>query len=204
MGAGTGCFALLASENGFQVTGLEPAKASLELARKKPNAHLVNWIHGTAPTLALTLPSPCADLAVMTGNVAQVFLSDQHWEENLKAIRKALKADGHLVFEVRDPSQKSWKEWTKERTFLRTDIPGCGIVESWCEVLEMKNQLLTFRWTYKFETDGEVIRSDSTLRFREKNEIESSLKKSGFMVREVRGAPDRPDKEFVFIAGLAT
>jgi hypothetical protein len=45
-----------------------------------------------------------------------------------------------------------------------------------------------------------VLTSDSTLRFRERAEILESLRLAGFRLRELRGAPDRPGLEFVFIA----
>jgi hypothetical protein len=45
-----------------------------------------------------------------------------------------------------------------------------------------------------------VITSDSTLRFRSRVEVERSLESAGFVVDEVRDAPDRPGREFVFIA----
>jgi hypothetical protein len=41
---------------------------------------------------------------------------------------------------------------------------------------------------------------DSTLRFRERDEVESSLVEQGYVVEEVRGAPDRPGQELVFFA----
>jgi hypothetical protein len=39
------------------------------------------------------------------------------------------------------------------------------------------------------------------LRFRDRETTEVSLSRSGFEVHEVRDAPDRPAKEFVFVAG---
>lgn len=59
---------------------------------------------------------------------------------------------------------------------------------------------MTFRWTYVFAADGQVLTSDSTLRFRERQEVEADLAAEGFEVVEVRDAPDRPGKEFVFVA----
>ncbi len=143
-----------------------------------------------------------ADLAVMTGNVAQVFVTDHAWEETLTATRRVLAPNGHLVFEVRDPAQKAWLDWTREKTYERINVPGLGSVEGWCEVTNVTNDLVSFRWTYAFESDGQVLTSDSTLRFRERDAIELSLEKTGFVVKEVRDAPDRPGKEFVFIASL--
>ena len=59
---------------------------------------------------------------------------------------------------------------------------------------------MSFRWTYIFESDGEKITSDSTLRFRGRKAIEASLIKTGFNILDVRDAPDRPGKEFIFFA----
>jgi hypothetical protein len=49
-----------------------------------------------------------------------------------------------------------------------------------------------------------VIRSDSTLVFRHRDEVESSLLARGYRVLDVREAPDRPGREFVFIAERTT
>jgi hypothetical protein len=51
-----------------------------------------------------------------------------------------------------------------------------------------------------FEKDGAVLTSDSTLRFRGRDEVARSLLAAGFAVTEVRDAPDRPGREFVFVA----
>jgi hypothetical protein len=45
-----------------------------------------------------------------------------------------------------------------------------------------------------------VLTSDSTLRFRERAEVEAELDAQGFVVDDVRDAPDRPGKELVFVA----
>jgi hypothetical protein len=61
---------------------------------------------------------------------------------------------------------------------------------------------VTFRWTFVFP-DGEVLISDSTLRFRGREEIEVTLVAHGYVVEDVREAPDRPGREFVFVARRA-
>ncbi|MEU7916838.1 hypothetical protein [Microbispora bryophytorum] len=60
------------------------------------------------------------------------------------------------------------------------------------------------RQTYTFLADGAVVTSDSTLRFRDRDEVETSLVANGYRVLEVRDAPDRPGREFVFVAQRAT
>ena len=86
VGCGTGTLACLLARRGLEVTAADPALASLEVARRKPGADRVRWLHADAASL----PPLQVDLAVMTGNVAQVFVSDQEWAAALGAIRQAL------------------------------------------------------------------------------------------------------------------
>lgn len=196
IGCGTGSFATILAERGFEVTGVDPAQASIAIAQRKPFADMVRWVSGDISKISTN----SADMAVMTGNVAQVFLTDEEWENTLQHTRSALNITGHLVFEVRDPAQKAWIGWNKEQTHKQLEIPEIGKVESWCEITEVSHPFISFRWTYVFASDQQVITSDSTLRFREKAEIEQSLVKNGYIVKDIRDAPDRPGKEFVFVA----
>ena len=196
IGCGTGSLAVMLAKSGFDVTGVDPAEASLVLARAKPGAERVSWLHGTAEDLSELE----ADLALMTGNVAQVFLQNSQFEATLRAAHRSLRRGGHLVFEVRDPARRAWERWTPEHTRDRVESATGGAVESWCEVTDVSLPFVSFRWTYRFEADGSTDYSDSTLRFRERAEVDAALAKSGFAVREVRDAPDRPGLEFVFVA----
>ena len=196
IGCGTGAFACLLAARGFEVTGVDPALASLEIARAKPFADRVTWIRGTAADV----PANNADLAVMTGNVAQVFLDDRDWLAALRGAYNALRPGGYLVFEVRDPAARAWERWTPAITRQRREIPLIGAVEAWTEVTNVSLPIVSFRHTYRFESDGAILTSDSTLRFRDRTEIEANLRSAGFTVREVCDAPDRPNLEFVFIA----
>jgi hypothetical protein len=85
-------------------------------------------------------------------------------------------------------------------TYGEHDVPGAGTVTDWLEVTQVSVDLVTFRWTVRFAADGTELTSDSTLRFRSREEIAESLRAAGFDVDEVRGAPDRPGREFVFVA----
>lgn len=174
---------------------VDPAEASLTIAKAKGGAGKVRWIHGDATTL----PPLSADLAVMTGNVAQVFLTDDEWEQTLRGIGAALRPGGHLAFETRRPEYRAWQEWAADTAPVTLDIPGSGIVEQQREVTQVSLPFVSFRYIYRFD-DGAVITSDSTLRFRSREEVESSLAVHGYRVVEVRDAPDRPGREFVFIA----
>lgn len=196
IGCGTGTFACLLAQRGIEVTGVDPAAASLDVARGKPAAEQVHWIHGDAATV----PPLQVDLVTMTGNVAQVFLTDEEWATTLRAARAALRPGGRLVFEIRDPDQQAWREWDREHSYKRVQIRGVGAVQAWVEVTDVGGELVSFRWTFIFEQDGAILTSDSTLRFRHRSEIACSLLAEGFNVDEVRDAPDRPGRELVFIA----
>ena len=199
IGSGTGTFACLLASRGIEVTAVDPAAASLAVARAKPGANRVRWWHGDATTL----PPLQVDIATMTGNVAQVFTTDSEWVSTLHATRRALRPDGRLVFESRVPEKRAWLEWNRQQSYRRTLIPSVGPVESWVDVTEVDGSLVTFRKTFIFESDGAVLTSDSTLRFRSRAEIASSVLVSGMTVEHVRDAPDRPGLEFVFIARRA-
>ena len=196
VGCGTGAFACLLADRGIDVVGVDPAAASLEVARAKPGAHRVRWVLGDATAL----PDIRVDLATMTGNVGQVFLADEDWLATLRGVHAALRPGGHLAFEVRDPARQAWLGWTRETTYARHDIPGVGTVETWIDVPEANGEYVTYRWTYVLAATGETVNSDSTLRFRSRAEIEDSLQATGYTLEGVRGAPDRPGLEWVFIA----
>ena len=68
VGCGTGTLACLLAARGLDVVAVDPAAASLDVARRKPGAGRVRWLHADATAL----PPLRVDLATMTGNVAQV------------------------------------------------------------------------------------------------------------------------------------
>ncbi len=81
--------------------------------------------------------------------------------------------------------------------------PGVDTVETWVELTDVTLPMVSFRSTFVFESDGAVLTSESTLRFRSRDEIDSSLRSAGFVIEDIRGAPDRPGREFVFVASPA-
>lgn len=108
------------------------------------------------------------------------------------------------MFETRRPERRAWEEWAAATGPVILDIPGSGPVERRCEVVDVSLPFVSFRYTYRFLADGAVITSDSILRFRSRDEVESSLVAAGYRALEVREAPDRPGREFVFIAKRAS
>ena len=190
VGCGTGSFAVLLATRGVDVVGVDPAAAALDVARTKPGTKRVRWLEGDATTL----PPLEVDLATMTGNVAQAIVEPDDWSGTLAGIHGALRPGGCVVFETRDPARRAWEEWTREAT--HRIVAG---VEYWVELMDVSLPLVSFRATYVLP-EGEALHSDSTLRFRERDEVETDLAAQGYELAEVRYAPDRPGREFVFFA----
>ena len=195
LGCGTGALAIRLATGGRQVIGVDPAAASLDVARGKPGAAGVTWVHGDSSSV----PDCGADLALMTGNVAQVLVTDEAWITALWSLRSVLRPGGHLVFETRRPEARAWEAWAG-RPAVVLEVEGIGAVEQRFELLDATPPYVSFRWTYTFAADGAALTSDSTLRFRDRVELEDSLVAHGFTVVDVRDAPDRPGLEHVFVA----
>jgi SAM-dependent methyltransferase len=194
IGCGTGSLAVRLAASGLAVVGVDPAGASLDVARAKPDAERVAWVQGDAT--ALERLGLAADLAVMTGNVAQVFVSDDDWARTLAAACACLRPGGWFAFETRRPEVRDWERWDVAPTTIT--VSGGAAVGVSMTVTEVALPLVTFESTTT--VGGEAVPSASTLRFRERQEVERDLREHGFEVTDVRDAPDRPGKELVFLA----
>lgn len=194
IGCGTGSLAVRLAAQNLNVVGVDPAAASLDVARAKPHAERVTWVNGDAT--ALERLHLAADLAVMAGNVAQVFTSDDDWIRTLGAVRACLRPGGWFAFETRRPEVRDWERWDVAQTTVA--VPGGETVVVTRTVTQVALPLVTFETTTT--VGGEIVPSSSTLRFRERPEVERDLNEHSFEVVDVRDAPDRPGKEFVFLA----
>lgn len=196
VGCGTGTLAAMLADRGLEVIGVDPSALALDVARTKAGTDRVSWIHGTAPDL----PQLSVDLAFMTANVAQVFLIDEDWLDTLHAVHRCLRPGGRLVFESRDPEARAWEGWTQGATYSTADITGEGRVEGWVQLESVEGEFVNFTGVTIFGSDGTRVDETSTLRFRSRAALTHSLEQTGFAVDEIRDAPDRPGREFVFVA----
>ena len=196
VGCGTGNWASMLADRGSEVVGLDPAAASLDVARAKPGGQRVRWIHGDVTSL----PALAVDLATMTGNVSNVFLTQQAWLTTLGGVHAALRPGGYLVFESVDPAGQPWLNWNRETIYVRRESPDAGVFESWLEVTRVDGDLVSTRRTYVFAADGATLTSEGIRRYPPRSVIEDSLISAGYELTDVRGAPERPGLELVFIA----
>lgn len=187
---------LLLAGRGCRVVGLDPASASLAVARAKPGAERVTWVEGDARVVRVR----DQDVVTMTANVAQAIVGPDDWMATLRAIRTALAPGGTLVFETRDPAARAWERWTRQYTQRTVALADAGEVTTWTEVIDVEWPLVRFRSTWRFASDGAELSPTSTLRFRTEQEVRSDLHAADLEVVDVRDAPDRPGRELVFLA----
>jgi len=182
LGCGTGLLTRELATPGRQVVGVDPAPAMLAVARRQPGAERVRWVEGDARALE----THEADLLVMTGNVAQVFLDDADWRTTLAAIHAALRPGGYLAFESRNPDDQAWERWNRAATYEQFDSPN-GPMESWLELVRVGDGRVSFEGHNIFLSTGEVVVAKSELRFRSLEELTDTLTDAGFTVEHVYG-----------------
>lgn len=200
LGCGTGRLTIGMAMTGHMVTGVDPARASLEAARIKVGGERVTWIEGTS----LILPNSSFDVAVMTSHVAQFFLEDDEWQQTLSDLKRSLIAGGRLLFDSRDPKACVWKKWNAIDSLRQVAMQDGSQVSVWIEVTAINKGVISFSRHYTFP-NGEQLLSAASLRFRTEEEIRSSLQTTGFQVEQIYGGWNHEpvgatDGEFIVVA----
>lgn len=185
LGCGTGLHTRAFVGNGRKVYGVDPSPAMLAYARRQPGAAKVTWVEGDASAME----EWSADFALMTGNVAQIFLDDGSWLNTLRGFYRALRPGGTLAFESRNPLARGWETWTPENTRQTMETPY-GPLDSWLEVLNVDEKTVQFQGINIFLDTNETVVVESTLRFRHKDEIVQSLTDVGFSIEAIYGRWD--------------
>jgi SAM-dependent methyltransferase len=200
LGCGTGLLTRELAGNNRHVTGIDPSAAMLTYAGQQTNSDLVQWKKGDVSVIG----SREADLVLMTGNVAQIFLDDSGWYTVLRAVHTGLRQRGYIAFESRYPAAKAWENWNRESTYKLIKSPF-GPVEYWLEVTSVGQNRVCFKSNYVFENTGKVLKAESELRFRSSKEIINTLVDVGFSTQNVYGNWNREpvtkdSKVMIFIA----
>src|ERR1700742_4564248 len=119
LGCGTGTLTRMLASAGARVTGIDPDPEMLRVARSKDREGRVDWRLGCSDILE----SESAELAVMSGHVAQVFTADDAWLAALRDLHRTLVPGGLLAFESRNPGARKWESWTRELTIRTVETP---------------------------------------------------------------------------------
>lgn len=186
LGCGTGRLAIAMAAAGHEVTGVDPARASLDAARRKPGAERVRWIEGSVDVL----PARAFDAALLTSHVAQFFVSDEEWLLALRQLRRSLVAGGRLIFDSRDPAARRWATWNPVDSRAEIPLADGSTVVSWTEITAVDDSVVSFRNHFSV-TEGNDLVSDATLRFRSEEELRTTVEAAGFDVDRVYGGWSR-------------
>ena len=148
------------------------------------------------------MPLTEADVLAKLGSVVDPMLGRDF--VSAKSVKKVQVSGSDVTVDVviGYPAKSQHPVLRKQVADALASLPGVGRVTDWVQVIDVvgDGELVAFESPNVFEADGSVIISRSTLRFRSQAAIEASLVASGFVVDEVRDAPDRPGRELVFIA----
>jgi ubiquinone/menaquinone biosynthesis C-methylase UbiE len=191
---------LASAARNHDVTGVDPAAAMLDVARRKPHGKHVECVHASAQTYR---SKKRFDLIIMTGHAFQVLLSDEDIFAAFTTMRLHLRPHGFIAFESRNPAIDWRSKWDYE-----VDLEWRGnLVRMTSRFLAMKDDRLSFEMRYEFS--NETLISPSVLRFLSRRDIEKRLVASGLQIENVFGSWDAQpfdegsSHEMIFMARAA-
>jgi SAM-dependent methyltransferase len=206
LGCGTGQLAAALAE-GRHVTGVDPAGAMLDVARRRPGGAAVEWIEADARSLRLDRRY---DLVVLTGHAFQVFLTREGRTEALRTIAHHLAPAGRFVFDTRNPAAREWEEWLPETSRRNLDHPTHGRIEAWNDTeRDTATGVVTYQTVYRRTSDGRTFNASSRIAFPDREAVEALIVEAGLRAErwlgDWQGGPWRADApEIIPIGGLAT
>jgi len=202
LGCGTGTLCCALAEQGHRVTGVDPAAAMLDVARRKPHAEQLHWVESTAQSFRSQMRF---DRIVMTGHAFQTLLTDDDIMAALETMHVHLSSGGRVAFETRNPSIDWAGEWAGRQRLI--PMPSGEEVEETLEVTEKDGEFISFRTSYRFQY--ETLTTTSTLRFATREHIQVLLDHAGLALQEVLGDWDASpfdaarSREIIFVAEKA-
>ncbi|MEU4162141.1 class I SAM-dependent methyltransferase [Actinoplanes sp. NPDC026670] len=202
LGCGTGRLAIAMAGAGHEVTAVDPARASLDAARRRPGAAGVRWIEGSFEAL----PPRAFDAAFLTGHVAELMVTDEEWSGALHALRDSLLVDGRLILDSRDPAARPWQRWDRAGTERPIVLSDGSSVIAWTESVPAADERTVSVVHHYLFPDGLELTSTAVHRFRDETTLRDTLRAAGFRVDQLYGGWSREpaglseDGELIVIA----
>ncbi len=184
IGCGTGRFALELAARGHDVCAVDPAPGMVAFAREKPGADLIEWYVGRCCVVPKSRPF---DFIFMTGHAFQCLLSDQDISRLYAEVVARLAPEGVFFAESRNPAVKAWEQWCPENARLPVTLAEGRSVQVTHEVTSVRDELVRFVETYRFDPEGTELGSESCLRFCSKHQLEALALQAGLGVRHLSG-----------------
>ena len=202
LGCGTGTLCCALAERGHWVTGVDPAAAMLDVAKRKAHAEQVEWVESSSQSYKTHRRF---DLIVMTGHAFQILLTDEDALAVLKTMRDHLQEGGRVAFETRNPRLDWAGEWAGRPPLIRI-LHGRQLLET-LEITGEDGEFISFETFYRFPQM--TLTTSSTLRFPSREHVGALIARSGLVIRCVFGdwnaGPFEAarSREIIFIAEIA-
>ncbi|MBZ6076332.1 class I SAM-dependent methyltransferase [Microvirga puerhi] len=208
LGCGTGELAsAIAQHLGIQrVTGVDPAAAMLDIARKRPGGDKVAWIEGDARSVRL---GERFDLVVLTGHVFQVFLTPDDQRAVLATIAAHLDRGGRFIFDSRNLANGVKENRTRNDAMQRLNHPQLGEVEAWnVSSYDPRTRVLTYENGYRIISTGQEHSGSAKIHYTPQEELADMITSAGLVVEkwlgDWRGGPYHSGaKEIIPVGRLA-
>lgn len=184
LGCGTGRLGA-ALADGRSVTGVDPARPMLDVARNRGGGDRVDWVEADARSVRLDRRF---DLVVLTGHAFQVFLTSDDQQAVLRTIAHHLAPAGRFIFDTRNPAAEEWREWVPELSERFLDHAGLGRVKAWNDVaFDRATGVATYETHYEVLAGGRRFFAASKIAFPAKENLAEMLESAGLAVDEWRG-----------------
>ena len=206
LGCGTGLAAARMAGEGFEVVGADPSASMLAIARGRPGAARVTWVHAAGQDL--DRPERFG-LVYMTGHVFQALLTDEAAVAVLRNAGRHLAPGGRLAFDTRNPLARAWLRWNPAEWRQLAQIPGRGRVEETGEAAhDPATGIVTIRHLYRYLDQGPERRALSRIRFIGKAYLARLIEEAGLAPLAFHGWWDRSpylpeSREIIAVAGRA-
>lgn len=190
LGCGTGTLAARLTEGGREVTGVDPADAMLEIARRRPGGQKATWVEADARVVRL---GRTFDLVVLTGHAFQVFLTDQDQAAVLSTIAAHLAPGGRFIFDTRNPlvfdcarpEAPIWHDWRPDASRRQLQASGLGRVEAWSDVAhDAASGIATYQTHYRIAASGEEVSAASQIRFADQVRLAAMIDRQGLAAEQ--------------------
>lgn len=185
LGCGTGMFAAEMARKGHLVTGVDPARPMLDIARQRKGGDAVDWIEADARDLDLGRQF---DTVLMIGHAFQTLLTPDDRARVLATIARHLAPGGRFFLDSRNPDAKEWESWGREETFDTLPHPELGMVERWNEAENIAPGLVAYETHYRL-ADGQHVSADSRIAFPDFDELSTALAGAQLRVDRWYGDP---------------
>ncbi len=183
IGCGTGLLSYEFIRRGIEIIGADPFEPMLNKAKQRYSGNLATWLLGNSEQISHAQ----ADMAIMTGHVAQFYLDENDWNRNLGALHTALKPNAILAFESRNPNVTPFQDWPSTASHRRLTAPGIEDIEWWAENFATAGNKIKYEIHYLFTKSKQEIVSVNELIFRTYDDLVHSLAENGFKVENVYG-----------------